>query len=290
MPSSFRHGSGHHVGVADRRDHHRRGRHRGLRARRSTWATRRWFYPPAQPAASSTSTGVRRPALLIAAGAIANRSVRVAGCSPLGRARPLWSRCGRATVPALPRSRRRAAHPAGLRGLTALAGPVPDREPAVAHRSRTADRWPGDRDPDSESRRHRLAADSPVGDQLPHPQRLLRRRSSCRVHSGLGEPRRWTISTTGSRATPELRFLDYLEGVGGDTAVIWSHDTWVYALADLQIVMPNSAHLQRRGAARTWRSRGDVCRRQTPGADRCRRGVPAALPRNSASSSRAVST
>lgn len=28
------------------------------------------------------------------------------------------------------------------------------------------------------------------------------------------------------------------KGFGGDTAVIWSHDTWVYALADLQIVMP----------------------------------------------------
>ena len=28
------------------------------------------------------------------------------------------------------------------------------------------------------------------------------------------------------------------KGFSGDTAVVWSYDAWVYALADLQIVMP----------------------------------------------------
>ena len=45
-----------------------------------------------------------------------------------------------------------------------------DRQPAVARRPRSADCRARDRDPDGEGRRYRLAADPSVGDQLPHPQ------------------------------------------------------------------------------------------------------------------------
>ena len=47
-----------------------------------------------------------------------------------------------------------------------------------------------------------------------------------------------TTSTTGSPATPAAAAWITAHGFSGEPAVVWSYDAWIYALANLQIIMP----------------------------------------------------
>ena len=128
-------------------------------------------------------------ALLIAVGAILSRHrprVRL-GARTLGRSDPGRDRGGRPAVSALPGAGGRTAHAARCRHRPALEELDRRRRPAVAGRPSPAGCRPGDRDPDGEGRRVGLGAGHAVGDQLPHPERLLRGRSRRGIRPDLAD-------------------------------------------------------------------------------------------------------
>ena len=179
-------------------------------------------------------------ALAIAAGAVINRH-RAAGrlgARALGRFDAGRHRGGGAAVSPLPGTGRGAAHPARCRNHGPVSGAVPRGQPALAHRPRPPGRWSRGRDPDGESRRGRLAADPSRRPADPH---TLSDYYGGAAWAAFDPTFRTTwLDDFDYRVDGDAKVAAWVvrNGFSGDTAVVWSYDAWIYALANLQIIMP----------------------------------------------------
>ena len=247
----------------DRGDHHG-GTRQGVPSRlpASTSTTRRQALPSSAVGGATHFALALAVTLAIAAGAIVNRN-RAAGrlgARALGGCDARRHRGGRAAVSTLPRTGRGAAHPPG-RG-----NPVCRQRRGSVRETGARSIGPGlqagrprGRDPDGEGGRASTGCRfQPIG-------RAARTRSASTTAAPSGGLRpdlarpTW-LDDFDYRVDGDAKVAAWIvaEGFSGDTAVVWSYDAWVYALANLQIDHADSADLQRRGPARHRRTGGAV--------------------------------